>query len=187
MAQNAQWQSWLAAAQGGDRRAYSALLAAALPWLRIQARKRWPRLQPAAHDDIVQETLLALHRNLHIYDPSRPVEPFLYGILKLRGADLLRQRMRRQRREDSLDDVPVTSSVLTTKAEQEDFVDQRTATEALKTLSQRDREILEMLKLRETSLRDASALTGMSVAALKVATFRAMRRLKAAMGGDDGN
>lgn len=187
MAHDAQWQTWLAAAQHGDRRAYSALLAAALPWLRVQARKHWPRLEPAAHEDIVQEALLALHRNLHIYNPSRPVEPFLHGILKLRGADFLRQRMRHQRRADNLEDVPVTSSALTTKAEQDDLVDRQTAAEALKTLSQRDREILEMMKLRETSLRDASVLTGMSVSALKVATFRAMRRLKAAMGVDDGN
>lgn len=187
MTDNVQWQMWLAAAQGGDRRAYAAFLAAILPWLRIRARTRWPRLETTAHDEIVQETLLALHRNLHIYDPSRPVEPFVYGILKLRGADLCRQRMRHWRRESSLEDLPVTASALTTKAGQDDFVDQQLALEALKALPRRDREILEMIKLRETSLRDASVLTGMSVSALKGATFRAMRRLKAAMGNDDGN
>jgi hypothetical protein len=86
--EDANWRDWLAAAQQGDRRAYAALLSAALPWLRSHARARWPRSSPADIEDIVQETLLALHRSLDLYEPSRPVAPFLFGILKLRGADV---------------------------------------------------------------------------------------------------
>jgi len=40
---------------------------------------------------------------------------------------------------------------------------------------------VELLKLREMSLKEAAALTGRSVAALKVATHRAIKALRAAL------
>jgi RNA polymerase sigma-70 factor, ECF subfamily len=187
MEEDARWRGWLTAAQGGDRLAYATLLAAVLPWLRARAHARWRQANTAEVEDIVQETLLALHRSLALYDPSRPVAPFLYGILKLRGAEVRRQRHRHTSRETFLDDLPVTSSVLATKASQETAMDVQAVTTALHALSARDREILEMLKLHEMSLREASAVTGMSIAALKVATFRAMQRLRRLMGVADAD
>lgn len=187
MAEDASWREWLAAAQQGDRRAYGAVLAAVLPWLRGRARRRWPQSGTAEIEDIVQETVLALHLNLHLYDPSRPAEPFIYGIMKLRGADVRRRRARHATREARLDDLAVTEPALATKAGQEREMDVRTATAALQQLPARDRDLLVLLKLRETRLRDAAAITDMSIPALKVATFRAMRRLRRAMGTDDGD
>lgn len=187
MAENVSWGEWLAAAQRGDRRAYGALLAAALPWLRGRARRRWPGSAAAEIEDIVQETLLALHLNLHLYDPARPAEPFIYGIMKLRGAEVRRRQARHGAREAGLDGLEVTEPALATNAEQEREMDIRAARAALDRLPARDRDLLKLLKLRETTLRDASAATGMSVPALKVATFRAMRRLRRAMGIEDGD
>lgn len=183
--EDAYWRDWLAAAQQGDRRAYAALLSTALPWLRSRARARWPRSCPADIEDIVQETLLALHRNLHLYEPSRPVAPFLFGILKLRGADVRRQRHRHARHETNLDDLPVTSDALTTYPDQGATIDHATMHAAVRQLSSRDREILDFMKLQEMSLREASAVSGLSVATLKVGTFRAIKRLRRAMGVDD--
>ena len=66
-------------------------------------------------------------------------------------------------------------------------MDVQAVTTALRAIPARDREILEMLKLREMSLREASVVTGMSIAALKVATFRAMQRLRRLMGVADAD
>jgi len=49
---------------------------------------------------------------------------------------------------------------------------------AVEALPRRQRQAVELLKLRELSLREAAAATGMSVAALKVATHRAMAALR---------
>lgn len=182
-----EWARWLAAAQAGDRRSYETLLRAALPWLRGMARKRFPWADLAEREDIVQDTLLALHRNLHLYDPARPAKPFLLGILKLRGAERHRVRARRHIRETPLDDLPVTSDALATKATQEASLDVRRASSAITTLPPRDRKILEMLKLREMTLAETSAATGMTVGALKVATFRAIRRLRQKLGVPDAD
>ncbi|SIR32158.1 MULTISPECIES: RNA polymerase sigma factor [Acidiphilium] len=183
--EDANWRIWLAAAQAGDRRAYGALLAAALPWLRARARGRWPTATLSDIEDIVQETLLALHRSLALYQPPRPVAPFLFGIMKLRGAEVRRQRHRHAARETILDDVPVTSQALRTNPDQDAAVDQAAMQAAIGRLSPRDQEILDMLKLRELSLLEAAAVSGLSVTALKVGTFRAIRRLRRAMGVED--
>lgn len=183
--ENPDWRRWLQAAQFGDRRAYGALLSALIPWLRGRARSRWPQSSAADIEDIVQETLLALHRSLDLYQPPRPVAPFLFGIMKLRGAEIRRQRMRHALREANLDDLPVTSEAIATNATQEAAVDHVTMREAVATMGQRDQEILDMMKMREMSLQEASAHSGLSVASLKVGTFRALKRLRRAMGVDD--
>lgn len=152
-----------------------------------RAGARWPRSSGPDIEDIVQETFLALHRSLHLYEPPRPVAPFLFGILKLRGADVRRQRHRHAARETNLDDLPVTSHALTTYPDQDATIDHATMHAAVGRLSSRDREILDMLKLQEMSLREASAVSGLGVATLKVGTFRAIKRLRRAMGVDDAD
>ncbi|OYV29762.1 MAG: RNA polymerase subunit sigma-70 [Acidocella sp. 20-61-6] len=173
----------MVAAQAGDARAYAALLGAALPWLRRRARSRWPYSNAADIEDMVQETLLALHQNRHLYDPTRPLAPFLFGILKLRGADVRRRRQRHAGHETAIEDVPVTFSGLITNETQESDSDRAVMLAAIAELSERDRMVLELLKVRQLSLREAATQTGMSIVALKVATFRAMQRLKAVMKG----
>lgn len=177
------WRVWMVAAQAGDARADAALLGAALPWLRRRAHSRWPHSNPTDIEDMVQETLLALHQNRHLYDPTRPLAPFLFGILKLRGADMRRRRQRHAGRETPLDNVSVTSSGLVTYETQENDSDRTLMLAAVAKLSERDKVVLGLLKVQELSLREAAAQTGMSIVALKVATFRAMQRLKAVMKG----
>jgi RNA polymerase sigma-70 factor (ECF subfamily) len=179
--ENPDWRTWLAAAQNGDARAYARLLQEAMPWLRRRARARWPQSSTADIEDMVQETLLALHQSRHLYDPSRPVAPFLFGILKFRGAEIRRRRQRHAGRETAIDDLPVTSAALATNDTQDRDVDTRSMMTALRGLGERDQLVLNLLKVRQLSLREAAAQTGMSVVVLKVATFRAMQRLKKAM------
>ena len=50
--------------------------------------------------------------------------------------------------------------------------------EAMATLSPGQRDAIELLKLRELSLKEAAEATGLSVGALKVATHRAMAALR---------
>jgi RNA polymerase sigma-70 factor (ECF subfamily) len=54
--------------------------------------------------------------------------------------------------------------------------------DAIRALPAGQRQALELLKLGELSLKDAAAQTGLSVAALKVATHRAMASLRRAFG-----
>ena len=106
------WREWMRAAQQGDRVFYGALLTAAIQPLRRAARARWPRADTAAIEDAVQETLLALRTSCHLYDPARPFMPFLLGIMRFRGGDVMRRTHRagRGRHQSTIYSKPLTPS-----------------------------------------------------------------------------
>ncbi len=182
-AEDPSWREWMRAAQQGDRERYSALLTAVIQPLRRAARARWPQADAAAIEDAVQETLLALHASRHLYDPARPFMPFLLGIMRFRGADVMRRNRRAAARETAIDDVPETSPACATDSEQEKGLDADALRAAIARLPEGQRRAIEMTKLRELSLEEASAASGTSVAALKVATHRGLRALRKLLNG----
>ncbi|MDE2198097.1 MAG: sigma-70 family RNA polymerase sigma factor [Rhodospirillales bacterium] len=170
-------------AQAGDRARYAALLAAVLPPLRRAARARWPQADPAAIEDAVQETLLALHASRHLYDPARPFLPFLFGIMRFRGADVMRRTRRQRARETPIDGVPETSDALVTNSYPDAGLEAAALREAVGRLPEGQRRAIEMTKFQELTLEEASTASGMSVAALKVATHRGLLALRKRMNG----
>ena len=57
-------------------------------------------------------------------------------------------------------------------------LDRRDLQEAVAKLPAGQREAIRLLKLEEKSLKEAAAISGMSIASLKVATYRALKRLR---------
>jgi RNA polymerase sigma-70 factor (ECF subfamily) len=174
-----QWEIWMAAGQAGDARSYDALLRACLPLLRGVARRR---IRDAAEaEDAVQDTLLTVHRLRHSYDPERPIRPWLVAICERRCIDRLRRRGRRQGREDSIDDVNEALTVAPGNA-QESAVAARQLRAAVAELPPSQRQALLLAKLEDLPLAEASARSGMSVGALKIATHRAVKALRKRLG-----
>lgn len=178
------WREWMRAAQGGDRQSYAHLLRAVIPPLSRAARARWPRASAVDIEDVVQETLMALHAARHLYDPARPVLPFLLGILRFRGTDVIRRRQRTVANEISASDSEETFVTIPTNPGQEVAANDTKLREAIARLPRQQRQALELMKLQELSLQEASSVTGMTVAALKVATHRAIQTLRRRLGGD---
>ena len=177
-------RDWMIAAQAGDRKAYERLLSSLVPALRRAARGRWRWAEAADLEDVVQETLLALHAARHLYDPARPLLPFAFGILRLRGADALRRRRRQAARERAIDEFPETSAHFATKSEQENQIDAATLRASITKLPERQRQAIEMTKLAEMPLAQASLASGMSITALKVATHRGVAALRKLLRGE---
>jgi len=164
------WPLLMARAQAGDKAAYNQLLKAMVPAIRAMVRKKIA--DAALVEDVIQETLLAIHRVRHTYDPRRPILPWVAAITSARAIDALRQRGRRQevQDEDALNQQPADSA------------DSATATDELTgylgTLPLRQREIVESVHLREQSLAQAAAETNQSVSAVKSLLHRAMLNLR---------
>ena len=177
------WREWMQAAQQGDRVLYGALLAAVIQPLRRAARARWPQADASALEDAVQETLLALHSSRHLYDPARPFMPFLYGIMRFRGGDAMRRSRRAGARETPIDDVPETSDALMSNSDQHKGLEADALLAAIARLPEGQRRAIEMTKIQELSLEEASTTSGMSVAALKVATHRGIQALRKLLNG----
>ena len=90
----------MASAQHGDRRAYRQLLDLCLPLLRRFFHNRVP---DSAIDDLVQETLMSIHKKRDSWDPARAFLPWMAAIARYRWVDHLRRVYARQ--EAPLEDV----------------------------------------------------------------------------------
>jgi len=176
------------AAQRGDGQAYVKLLKQITPRLQMMVRSQRRFLDAADIDDIVQEILISLHSVRATYDPSRPFMPWLMAIARNRLADSGRRDARRNANVVVVDELPVTFS-----EEEANIVntygDPEALHRAINGLPPGQREAVEMLKLREMSLKDAAAASGTSTGALKVSVHRAMTTLRKVLtaGGGHGN
>ena len=177
------WSGWMAAAQDGDNVAYARLLREVLPFLRVLARRRCRDADRC--EDIVQDVLLTLHRVRHTYDPARPFTPWLASICDRRAIDALRKRMRLgahetqdERAYETFADPGANKDVAAGEAAE--------AVQALiAELPPGQREALELLKVKEMSLLEASAVSGQSVGSLKVSVHRAIKALRLRVGAPE--
>lgn len=155
--------------QQGDGEACRALLDDLGPAIMNFLRKRVA--DPQELEDVYQETFLALYQARRTYDPSRPLEPWLFAIARNVAADHSRRhwaRTRWQELTDAPDDYLAGGS-----ADIEPNLEQ-----VLSRLPGAQREAFEMLKLKGLSIEEAAGRAGVSAGALKVRAHRAYRALR---------
>ena len=75
----------------GNAPAYQSFLKELSAHLRSFLRKRLARL-PEEVEDLVQESLLAIHNQRHTYDPSQPLSAWVQAIARYKLVDLLRRK-----------------------------------------------------------------------------------------------
>ncbi|MGE0294257.1 MAG: sigma-70 family RNA polymerase sigma factor [Hyphomonadaceae bacterium] len=176
-----EWSIYMARAQSGDREAYSRLLTEITPYLRMLVG-RHHRL-PQDVEDTVQDILLTIHSIRQIYDPARPFTPWLVAISRRRIIDRLRRQGRSVAHETPLSEDHET--IADVEANIETRADGRSLRDAVEKLPPGQREAITLLKLQELSLKEAADRSGMSIAALKVATHRALKSLRTILGKGD--
>lgn len=170
-----EWAELMARAQDGDTASYRRLLVAITPYLRAMASRHHRELSDV--EDSVQEILLTVHAVRHTYDPKRPFKPWLFAIARRRIIDRLRAQGRRWARETFIAPEHETFSAPQTNP----YViepDAQALRDAITQLPDGQRQAVTMLKIEEKSLKEVSATTGMSIAALKVSTHRAVKNLR---------
>ncbi len=172
------WSALMGAAQNGDARAYDRLLRECLPLLRSICRAR---LRDATDtEDAVQDTLLTLHRVRATYDPERAFTPWISAIAERRALDRGRARGRRAGREIDIEDAGPIIDASIPPAER--GLERAELRAALRDLPASQAKALQLAKIEELSLAEASARSGLSVGALKVATHRALATLRKRLG-----
>jgi len=178
-----QRRAWMAAAQAGDRQAYERVLADSVALIRGVARRRGVPVD--AQDDVVQETLITVHRARHTYDPSRSYDAWLAAIASRRAIDTLRSHGRRSSREVhddyALDRHPDRDDA---SVESERAQRAQRLQAAIAELPPRQREAVRQLGLKEQSLAEAAADTGRNAGALKVNLHRALKALRERLHGE---
>jgi RNA polymerase sigma-70 factor, ECF subfamily len=169
------WAALMARSQAGDQHAYRCLLESIAPYLRALARRAG--LTPDEIEDGVQDVLLTLHTIRHTYDPARPFAPWLVAIARHRLVDRMRRRSRRAARETALTEAHETLPAAEANYH-ETASNVRRLRGAIADLPAGQRQAVELLRLQELSLKEASTASGQSPTALKVAVHRAVRRLR---------
>jgi RNA polymerase sigma factor (sigma-70 family) len=170
--------AWMAAVQRGDRVAYDALLRECIPLVRRVARRC--RVPADNVDDVVQDTLLAMHRVRHTFDPRRSFDAWLGSIARRRAIDSFRRSQHTAAHEvhGRSEDEASTHSDSAAVAALEWRATLRVVREAVMGLPPAQREAVELLTLGECRSDDAAHLTGRSAVSHRVNLHRAIKALR---------
>ena len=166
----------------GETAAYHAFLKELSAHLRAFLRGRLVRL-PDEVEDLVQETLLAMHNQRHTYDAAQPLTAWVHAIARYKLVDLLRRRAVREALHDPLDDELAVFAATDTEAADA----RRDIGRLLERLPERQRLPILHTKLEGLSVAEAARLTGMSESAVKVGVHRGLKALAAMMRENDEN
>ena len=165
----------------GEAPAYHAFLQELSAHLRAFLRKRLVRL-PDEVEDLLQESLLAVHNQRHTYDADQPLTAWVYAIAKYKLVDLLRRRANRDLLTDPLDEeIDVFSSA---DADADAAEARRDVAQLLEQLPDRQRLPIIHMKLEGLSVAETARATGTSESAVKVGVHRGLKALAAMIRGD---
>jgi RNA polymerase sigma-70 factor (ECF subfamily) len=172
-------------AQAGDRSAYEALLRDCIPFIKKVARRQGVPLDRV--DDVVQETMLTVHRARQTYDPGRSFTAWLRTIAQRRAIDGLRRHGRTEVRE--IHAPLVYENYSDPGGNLGEGSDRMDATgvvgRAVASLPAGQREAVQQLAVRGLSLAEAATATGRTAGALKVNLHRAFKTLRAQLGAEE--
>jgi RNA polymerase sigma-70 factor (ECF subfamily) len=154
----------------GDAAAHAELLRTLARHLRAYFARRLSGAEADA-EDLLQETLLAIHLKRHTFDVTQPFTPWAYAIGRYKLLDHYRRSGVRRT-------VPIEDAGVLIAAETaEEGVVRRDLDRLLADLPARQRALVEDVKLTGHSIEEAAGRQGMSAGAAKVAIHRSLQRL----------
>ncbi len=155
-------------AQDGDSAAYRTVLDAAQQWLK---RYYANRIAPSEIDDLVQDTLMSVHRKRATYDPERPFLPWLAAIARYRWVDRLRKTYR-----EAADELPEDIGI----DSHEDVVGASLGIEKLLgRLPEGQALAIRLVRIDGLAVAEAAEKSGQSESLVKVNIHRGLKRLAA--------
>jgi RNA polymerase sigma-70 factor (ECF subfamily) len=166
------------ASLAGDTASYRRLLTELTGLLRRYFRRRLYDDLSSQAEDLVQETLLAIHARRITYDPDQAFTGWVYAIARYKLVDLLRRS--RRGRHLPIDDV---ADLIADDTGSELAGDRHDLEAMLGTLPKRTRGLIRRVKIDGESVAEVATSMGMSESAVKVAVHRGFKALLARFGG----
>jgi len=163
----------------GDAIAHRTLLDRLSRHLRAYYKGRLARIGRSASEaeDLVQETLIAVHIQRHTYDPAELLTPWVHAIARYKLIDHLR------RTRASLADVPIDDAAEAITAH-DDHIAAESAYDLQRLMNRLPRKMqlaIQYVKLDGLSVAEAASRCGMSESAVKVNVHRGLRALAASI------
>ena len=154
------------AAISGDERAYGDFLQEAACLVRHLARRKIVHggIDP---EDIVQETLLAIHLKRHTWRQDGPIMPWLYAIARYKLIDAFRHRGRRV-------EIEIGEIAETFAEPVSETASNREIGDALGALAPGQRSVVTAISVDGRSIGETAKWLGMSETAVRVAFHRGL-------------
>lgn len=166
----AHWDDLMRAALAGDEVAYRRLLGEVAAALRAIVRGALARGGKGGRDaeDIVQETLLAIHLKRHTWDAAQPFAPWAKAIARHKMIDALRREKIHSSIDDLVDVLPAPESADGARAD---------ASRLMARLGERARRIVQAVSIEGRATKDVARDMDMSDGAVRIALHRALKDL----------
>jgi RNA polymerase sigma-70 factor (ECF subfamily) len=167
------------AANSGDGAAYEGFLKALLPVLRGFARRAVARVGANIDaEDIVQETLIAIHLKRQTWIDTQPIEPWIRAIVRHKAIDALRRRGHRVHLPaEDFENLLAIEPVTTNDAH-------RDIERHLPHLPERQRDVIRSIAIEGRSIGDTARQFSMTEGAVRVALHRGVASLAAILRGE---
>jgi RNA polymerase sigma-70 factor (ECF subfamily) len=178
--QERKWADLMRSSLAGDSESYRLLLEALAQPLRIVIRGASSRYQVSASDteDILQETLLAIHLKRHTWKQTEPLGPWVRAIARNKLIDALRRRGHRVH-------LPLEDWIETLEApEPEKSLSNVDAEKLLSVVNGRQRDVVRAIAIEGLSAKEAATRFGISEGAVRVALHRGLNTIAAAFRED---
>lgn len=170
-----QLKRWMVDGLDGDAAAYAALLRALVPLLRRFYRRRLGDAEDV--EDLVQDTLIAIHTRRMSYDRQRPFTAWLYAVARYKLIDRFR-RMRQTTPMEGLEDILATDCFDDATNAQLD-VDR-----LLAELPEKQSALIRKTRIEGHSVAEVADNTGFGESDVKVSVHRGLKALAARILGE---
>ena len=170
-----EWAVLMRAAMAGDEVAYRSFLTAITPSIRATARRNLARFSLGASEaeDVVQDTLLAIHLKRQTWDQDRPIGPWISAIARNKFIDLMRRRGRNPQ-------VPIEVVADTLAADDSvtaGALDNYDVHRMLDNLNEKQRQVVRSLAIEGATVRQTAEKLKMTEGAIRVTLHRAVKAL----------
>ncbi|MEP7454410.1 sigma-70 family RNA polymerase sigma factor [Phyllobacterium sp. SB3] len=165
------------ASLAGDARSYAILLNDVAKHLRLYFLRRLAESHKSDADDLVQDTLMALHTRLATYETDRPFTAWLHAIARYKLIDHFRRnKIRATVPLDDADDlIPVDYS--------DPATDRMDVESLLQSVPEKSRDLIYRTKIEGQSIAEVATSTGLSESAVKVGIHRGIKAIAAKLKG----
>ena len=175
-ADESQLRAWMIGGLDGDARAHACLLGALVPLLRSFYRRRVMSGGEDDIEDLVQETLIAVHTRRATFDRDRVFTAWLFSIARYKMIDQYR-RSRKTVPIEGLEDILVTEGFETASNARIDVE------ELLDTLPPKQARAIRATKIDGASIAEAAVAAGIGESDIKVSVHRGLKSLAARISG----
>jgi RNA polymerase sigma factor (sigma-70 family) len=165
-----QLRAWMIDGLAGDAAAYRLLLDALVPLLRAFCRRRVR--SPDDAEDLVQETLIAVHGRRATFDCGRPFSAWLFAIARYKMIDHFR-------RTRMLCQLPSLDEILVAEGFEEASGARLDVERLLAELPAKQAQAIRQTRIDGLSIAEAAASGGIGESDVKVSVHRGLKTLAA--------